>query len=100
MVTAQQNMTDHARRVMTWRENLEILPDEDFFRLIHIYLGEIKTPYNKQRLIEQLTALLHNQKNQQTIIALLDQFDCQILTALSFIPGMTQSKLSLFFSGE
>ncbi len=42
--------------VAEWRENIIKLPDHHFFDLIQLYLGKIKTPFNKQRLAEQLSA--------------------------------------------
>ena len=37
-----------------WQEAISSLPDKQFFNTMRLYLGEIKTPYNKQRLTEQL----------------------------------------------
>ena len=40
-----------AADVLQWREFLTTSDDSTFFNIIHYYLGEIKTPYNKPNLI-------------------------------------------------
>ena len=41
-------LSSHAQNVLLWRNALTKLPDNHFFELMRIYLGEIKTPYKKQ----------------------------------------------------
>ena len=97
-----KNETDtrlRAQRILAWQE-AATLPDNRFFDIMRVYLGEIKTPYNKQRLIEQLGAFLHKEQNRKNLAAMLDDFDKEIITAVSFLPDVTQSRLSDFFSGE
>ena len=86
--------------IAQWQEAIASLSDKQFFDLIQLYLGEIKTPYNKQRLIEQLASFIHKQDNIQKILTLLDTFDVKILTAISIIPQATQEALADFFNGE
>lgn len=76
---------------------MEALPDKQFFNTMRLYLGEIKTPFNKQRLISQLASFIHNPENTKSIITLLDSFDVQVLTAISIIPQVTQESLIDFF---
>lgn len=83
-----------------WQEALSSLPDENFFDLIRLYLGEIKTPYNKIRLIEQLARFIRLEKNTRNIISLLDDFDISFLTAIFFINNTTEEILIKFFSTE
>ena len=42
------------QRIIDWRESFATLPDNHFFELIRMYLGEIKTPYNKQKFLQYL----------------------------------------------
>jgi hypothetical protein len=88
------------QRILAWQEAVATLPDNRFFDIMRVYLGEIKTPYNKQRLIEQLGAFLHKEQNRKNLAALLDDFDKEIITAVSLLPEVTQTRLSEFFSGE
>ena len=54
--------------ISRWQEAISSLPDKQFFNTMRLYLGEIKTPYNKQRLIEQLAGFIKNPKNMSQII--------------------------------
>ncbi|UTY25079.1 helicase [Treponema denticola] len=74
------------------------MPDHQFFDLIQLYLGKIKTPFNKQRLAEQLSAFLRKPAIQEKIAESLDSYDILILKAVSEIPNPTQAMLSIFFS--
>lgn len=83
-----------------WQEAMACLSEKQFFNTMRLYLGEIKTPYNKQRLIEQLASFVHNQENTKSILTLMDSFDVEILTAISLIPQVTQESLIEFFAGS
>ncbi|UTY30114.1 helicase [Treponema putidum] len=74
------------------------MPDNLFFDLIQLYLGKIKTPFNKQRLAEQLSAFLQKPAIQERIAESLDSCDILILKAVNEIPNPTQAMLSVFFS--
>ena len=50
----------------SWKEAFSSLPDKQFFNTVRLYLGEIKTPYNKQRLTEQLGSFIRKKKISQT----------------------------------
>ena len=86
--------------VETWTNCISALPDSRFFEIMRLYLGEIKTPYNKQRLIEQLAGFVKNEANSSSMLTLLDEYDIKILTALAFIPNATQETLIEFFAQE
>ena len=86
--------------VQTWINSISSLSDSRFFEIMRLYLGEIETPYNKQRLIEQLAGFIKNETNSSNMIALLDEYDIKILTALAFIPNATQETLIEFFTQE
>ena len=87
-----------AQKVVQWRECLTRLPDNLFFELIRMYLGEIKTPYNKQNLIERLGAFLHKEQVQQNILLLLSPTDCQLLSAIFYLENPTHRLLARFFA--
>ena len=92
--------TEHAQNVLAWRESLVILNDTHFFELLRMYLGEIKTPYNKQKLIEELSAFLRKDENANMIVRLLSENDILILSAVKILNMPTQEKLSQFFSTD
>lgn len=85
--------------ISLWQEAVCSMPDKQFFSTMRLYLGEIKTPYNKQRLTEQLASFLKNQKVTENLLSLLDANDIKLLTAISLIPGASQETLIDFFSG-
>lgn len=85
--------------ISRWQEAIASLPDKQFFNTMRLYLGEIKTPYNKQRLTEQLASFIRREENLNSILTLMDSFDVEILTALSLIPKASQDTLIQFFSG-
>ena len=86
--------------VALWREYFLRLDDKQFLTLMRLYLGEIKTPYNKQKLIESLEAFLRREETKKNILSLLSDLDIQVLSAIKFIPGATLSKLEDFFKTE
>lgn len=87
------------QKIIEWRETLSGMENQQFFSLIHLYLGEVKTPYNKQNLIEQLSSFIRKEENQNLIFNLLSENDILILNAIYFIQNCSQEKLSTFFSG-
>ena len=95
-----QMTAQFAQEAEAWEQSISSLSDSKFFEIVRLYLGEVETPYNKQRLIEQLAGFLKNQANSQSIISLLDEFDIEILTALWFLPNATQETLIEFFTGK
>ena len=86
--------------VAGWAESIASLPDKEFFRIMRLYLGEIKTPYNKQRLTQQLAAFVKQSQNIKNILTLLDSFDIQILTAISLISNASQDNITEFFKNK
>ena len=86
--------------ISNWQEAFSSLPDKQFFNTVRLYLGEIKTPYNKQRLTEQLAAFIRKEENLTSLLTLLDVFDIKVLTAISLISNATQESLLDFFHGE
>ena len=83
--------------IAEWQESITSLSDKDFFYLMRLYLGEIKTPYNKQRLVSQLASFIRKPENLQSILDLLDEFDIKILTAVDLIQHPSQQVLFDFF---
>ncbi|MGF7110027.1 helicase [Treponema pedis] len=83
--------------IIVWRESMVKLPDANFFDLIQLYLGKIKTPFNKQKLVEQLSAFLRKTSVQELIIKTIDASDILILTAIAELYGVTESCLADLF---
>lgn len=86
--------------VTSWREALIRLSDQHFFDLMRMYLGAIRTPFNKQRLIEELSAFLRKKENRKSIVECLDGLDLEVLSAIRELPSPTQQKIVSLFSGS
>ena len=83
-----------------WKEAMLRLPERTFFVLMRLYLGEIKTPFNKQRLVEDLSRFLSKADTQQAMIESLDRLDILILTAVHTLPITTRGALLIFLSSK
>ena len=86
--------------IVTWKDALVQLPDSHFFNMIGLYLGKIKTPFNKQNLIEKLSSFLHRDAVQDILVKGLDENDVRVLTAIHVIDGISKAELSCFFSPQ
>ncbi|MGL4987383.1 MAG: helicase-associated domain-containing protein [Treponemataceae bacterium] len=93
-----QHDTKKVEHIVKWREQLSRLSDHHFFEIMRMYLGEVKTPYNKQKLIEELSSFLRKEDTKKNILLLLSRNDIQILSAIEHIPNPTQNVLLDFFS--
>ena len=87
-----------SKKITRWQEYIDSLPDAGFFEIMRMYLGEIKTPYNKQNLIENLEGFLRKEENQRVISELLSEEELQIICAVKFLKSPTQEVLSAFFA--
>ena len=97
MIENKPRLSEHAKRVMLWRESFLLLEENHFFEIMKMYLGEIKTPYNKQKLIANLEGFLHKKENLVAIKSFLSDDELEIISAVVFIPDVTEEKLSSFF---
>ena len=79
--------------VVAWREALTRLSDQYFFDLLRMYLGAIKTPFNKQRLIEELSAFLRRKSTKELIAQGLDEEDRAVLAAIREMNSPTQQRI-------
>lgn len=88
------------RSVSEWKSALMTLADGAFFDLIRGYLGDIKTPFNKQRLVDELESLLSRQEVQKTMEAYMDPTDRKVLAAVGLLGFPSPGELASFFEGE
>lgn len=88
------------QRIIRWRNTLSLLDDERFFEIMRIYIGEIHTPFNKDKLIEQLSSIFRKEQNKEKIIAYLSEFDIKIISAISSIKNASRDKITDFFKSE
>lgn len=91
---------ERVRRIERWRGYLATLPDDRFFDIMRIYLGGVRTPFNKQRLIERLSAFFRREQNRANIAALLSDFDRKVITVISIVPAAGKNTVVEFFREE
>ncbi|HAM78465.1 MAG TPA: hypothetical protein DCP61_04710 [Treponema sp.] len=89
-------ITPKAQRIIDWRESMATMDEVMFFDIMRMYLGEIKTPYNKQKLIEDLSSFLRKKENRETLVSLLGSGDLKILTIVKTVRDCTVSKILSF----
>ncbi|MFP3960639.1 MAG: hypothetical protein ACLFUX_10750, partial [Spirochaetaceae bacterium] len=89
-------MTDSS----AFRKTLLTLPHESFFELVRNYLGEVRTPFNKQSLVDRLIGFLGRPATQGAIIAALDEDDRRFLSAAMMLEGPSREELFDFLSAE
>ncbi|MBQ0162027.1 MAG: hypothetical protein KBS84_02560 [Treponema sp.] len=100
MINREPLMSEHAKKVLRWRESFLLLEENRFFEIMRMYLGEIKTPYNKQKLIESLSAFFRKRENLVAVKSFLTKEEIEIICAIVFIPDATESKLINFFENS
>ncbi|MFP4619027.1 MAG: hypothetical protein ACLFMZ_09325 [Spirochaetaceae bacterium] len=83
-----------------WKRSMLELPDELFFSIMRIYLGEIRTPFHKPALVDRLSSFLSHHKTVQRITALTDEKDTVFLTAVNILERPHISDLYALFEEE
>jgi len=88
------------RTVDEWKSALMTLPGSSFFELLRSVLGNIKTPFSKQKLLNDLLNLLSRDDIKETIVAYLNEQDQMIIAAVALLGEPVPEDLDDFFSGE
>ncbi|MFP3090526.1 hypothetical protein LQZ21_09395 [Treponema sp. TIM-1] len=83
-----------------WKSALMTLPDSSYFELFRSIFGNVKTPFNKQRLLEDLAVFLSRGEIQEVIAAYIDETDHRIITAIAVLENPVPGELESFFAGE
>ena len=88
------------RSVDQWKSALMALPEKSFFELLRSVLGNIKTPFSKQKLMNDLVALLSKPDIQKVIKVYIDEQDHKLIAAIALLDEPAAEDLESFFSGE
>jgi hypothetical protein len=83
-----------------WKKALLTLAGDRFLLLVRNYVGEIRTPYNKQDLVRQLVAFLSERRTQERIASLIDDRDAAVITALLLLGSATLDSLATVFAAR
>ena len=88
------------RPVSFWKSACLLMPDNSFFELMRSVFGKIKTPFNKQQLLDDLEKFLLRKDIQQTIAAYINETDAKIIKAITLFGEPVLMQLENFFSDE
>jgi hypothetical protein len=83
-----------------WKSALMTLPDASFFELVRSVFGNIKTPFSKHRLLEDLTAFFAKKEIRKAVADYIDERDALIIAAVAALSGPLPGELESFFAGE
>ncbi|MDR0377098.1 MAG: helicase-associated domain-containing protein [Spirochaetaceae bacterium] len=83
-----------------WKAALLTLPDNAYLNLMRSVLGNIKTPFTKHRLMEDLVSFLSRREILEIIAAYIDEADRRVIAAITLLEEPAPGELESFFSGE
>ncbi len=83
-----------------WKKSMLTLPDADFFGIMRNYLGELKTPFNKHALIEELVVFLRRPSTRERILDQIDARDAEILSAIALLDEPAPERIHSFFAAD
>jgi hypothetical protein len=88
------------RSVEQWKASIITLPDARFFDLVRSILGNIQSPFNKQRLLDELSAFFSDKDVQKSVSEYIDGDDHKVIAAIAALNEPCRGGLTAFFSGE
>jgi hypothetical protein len=88
------------RPVDHWKSAIMSLPEGNFFELLRSVFGNIKTPFSKHKLLEDLFAFLTKKENRKTIAAFIGEQDHKVIAATALLNEPETGDLERFFTGE
>ncbi|MDR0472751.1 MAG: helicase-associated domain-containing protein [Treponema sp.] len=83
-----------------WRAALTRLPDQNFFELLRSVFGNIKTPFNKQKLMDNVVSFLSKEDIRSNIAAYIDEKDHLIIAAVVLLGFPAPVDMEKFFAGD
>jgi len=92
--------TKSFRPVDHWKSAIMSLPEGNFFELLRSVFGNIKTPFSKHKLLEDLFAFLSKKENRKTIEAFIGEKDHKVIAATALLNEPETGSLEKFFAGE
>jgi len=91
---------DIFRSLDFWKSSLMTMPDNSFFELLRSVFGKIRTPFNKQQLLNDLETFLLRDDIQKTIASYIDETDAKVIAAVSLFGEPFPEQLCNFFSED
>lgn len=87
-------------KIIHWKNSMAAMPTNKFLSYAKNFLGEIPTPFNKQKLADQISVFFCNEDNRQKILALLGKNDLRIVCFVTIMPHSTFDDIVEFFSND
>lgn len=87
-------------KIVQWKDALTAMPTDQFLEYAKMLLGEIETPFNKQKLVTQISTFFCQTENKKNIITLLGKNDLKIISLVYLIQDSTKESIVDFFSAE
>ncbi|MGO8692118.1 MAG: helicase-associated domain-containing protein [Rectinemataceae bacterium] len=84
----------------TWVDALLTSGSEALLGAVRNYIGPVRTPYDKRELARRLEAFLRRAETQESLIALLDDFDARLIGAALLLGPAPEHELKELFAGE
>jgi hypothetical protein len=81
-------------------ESLSRLCEKKFFEISRNFLGDVKTPYNKQAIIERLISYLSNRECQEVMFSYITDNDALVVNTVELLDGPTLHDLYAFFAAQ
>jgi len=91
---------DIFRDITFWKSACITMPDNSFYELLRSVFGKIKTPFNKQQLLNYLETFLLREDIQKTIASYIDETDAKIIASVAVFNEPVPEQLERFFSSE
>ncbi|MCL1991463.1 MAG: helicase-associated domain-containing protein, partial [Spirochaetes bacterium] len=88
------------RPVAFWKSVMMTVPETAFFELVRSVFGKIKTPFNKQGLVNDLESFLSRDDVQKAAAAYIERQDAMVIAAVAALGEPAPGELESFFSGE
>ncbi len=86
--------------IADWKKGMIELPDELFFSIMRVYLGQLRTPFHKPALVERIISFLAQEETLSRICSLIDDADTIFLTAVDLLEGPKLTELYEIFEEE
>jgi hypothetical protein len=88
------------KSVEHFAESLARLNERKFFELSRNFLGDVKTPYNKQVIIERLISCLSGQELRTTLASYLTAVDALVMNAVDLLENPRLQDICAFLSPQ
>jgi hypothetical protein len=81
-------------------ESLSRLSEKKFFEIARNFLGDIKTPYNKQTIIERLISYPSNREWQEVMLSYISDDDSLVINTVELLNDPTLHDIYAFFAAQ